>query len=128
MTKDTIFHWASVTKCFTAVVVMQLRDAGALSLEDPVVKYLPELACVHNPYGAMSGLTVRHLLTHTSGLRAASFPWGGDQAWQPMEPASYAQIVAMLPYTQVEFEPGSRVRYSNLGVLFLGRLIEVIAG
>ena len=49
--RDTIFHWASITKTFTGVAIMQLRDRGLLSLDDPVVKYVPELREVHNPFG-----------------------------------------------------------------------------
>ena len=50
---DTIFHWASITKTFTGIAIMQLRDRGLLSLDDPIVKYVPELREVHNPYGSM---------------------------------------------------------------------------
>ena len=51
MDADTIFHWASITKTFTGIAIMQLRDRGLLSLDDPIVKYLPELRQVHNPHG-----------------------------------------------------------------------------
>ena len=47
---DTIYHWASVTKTFTGVAIMQLRDRGLLALDDPVVKHVPELRRVHNPH------------------------------------------------------------------------------
>ena len=49
---DTIYHWASITKTFTGIAIMQLRDRGLLSLDDPVVKYVPELRQIHNPFGA----------------------------------------------------------------------------
>src|SRR2546430_17094937 len=49
--EETIFHWASITKTFTGVAIMQLRDRGLLSLDDPAIKYVPELREVHNPYG-----------------------------------------------------------------------------
>ena len=48
---DTIYHWASITKTFTGIAIMQLRDRGLLSLDDPIVKYVPEFRQVHNPYG-----------------------------------------------------------------------------
>src|SRR5690606_5779708 len=57
---DTIYHWASITKTLTAVAVMQLRDRGRLSLEDPITRYLPEVRAVHNPYGSMDEITLRH--------------------------------------------------------------------
>ncbi|MCW5970721.1 MAG: beta-lactamase family protein [Blastocatellales bacterium] len=54
--ENTIYHWASITKTLTGVAVMQLRDRGRLSLEDPIIKYLPELRAVHNPHGDMAGI------------------------------------------------------------------------
>ena len=65
----TIYHWASITKTFTAISLMQLRDRGRLSLDDPVVKYVPELRMVHNPFGSMDGVTLRHLLSHSAGFQ-----------------------------------------------------------
>jgi CubicO group peptidase (beta-lactamase class C family) len=125
---DTIFHWASITKTFTAIGIMQLRDRGLLKLDDPVVKYVPELRKVHDPYGDTSEITIRHLLTHSAGLRAATWPWGGDKPWHPFEPTQWSQIVAMLPYTEIEFAPGSRHSYSNPGIIFLGQIIERLSG
>jgi CubicO group peptidase (beta-lactamase class C family) len=125
---DTIFHWASITKTFTAVAIMQLRDRGRLSLDDPIVKYLPELRQVHNPYGPMEAITLRMLMSHSAGFRMATWPWGGDQAWHPFEPPGWAQVAAMLPYTRIEFPPGSKYSYSNPGIIFLGRVIEVLTG
>jgi CubicO group peptidase (beta-lactamase class C family) len=125
---DTIFHWASITKTFTAIGIMQLRDRGRLKLDDPVVKYLPELRAVHDPFGDTSEITVRHLMTHSAGFRAATWPWGGDKPWHPFEPTEWSQIVAMLPYTEIEFAPGSRHSYSNPGIIFLGKVIERLTG
>jgi CubicO group peptidase (beta-lactamase class C family) len=124
--EDTIYHWASITKTFTGVAVMQLRDRGLLKLDDPIIKYLPELGAVHNPFGDMSQITIRHLMTHTAGFRAATWPWGGDQDWHPHEPQYWSQLVAMMPYTEILFRPGSKFSYSNLGIIFLGRVIELL--
>jgi CubicO group peptidase (beta-lactamase class C family) len=125
---DTIFHWASITKTFTAIGVMQLRDRGLLSLDDPIVKYLPELRQVHNPYGPMDAITIRMLMSHSAGFRNPTWPWGGDQDWHPFEPTEWSQVAAMLPYTRIEFPPGSRYSYSNPGIIFLGRVIELLTG
>lgn len=125
---DTIYHWASITKTFTGIAIMQLQDRGKLKLDDPVIKYVPELSEVHNPFGSMEEITIRHLLSHTGGFRAGTFPWGGDKDWHPAEPTRWEQVAAMLPYTQIEFKPGSRYGYSNPGIVFLGRVIEKIAG
>ena len=63
---DTIFHWASITKTFTGVGIMQLRDRGLLSLDDPIVKFVPEFRAVHNPYGDISQVTIRHMMLSSS--------------------------------------------------------------
>ncbi|HEY2907296.1 MAG TPA: serine hydrolase domain-containing protein [Vicinamibacterales bacterium] len=126
--RDTIFHWASITKMFTGVAIMQLRDRGLLSLDDPAIKYVPELREVHNPFGDMAQVTIRHLMTHSAGLRAATWPWGGDKEWHPFEPTRWGQVVAMFPYTELLFKPGTEYRYSNPGVIVLGRIIELLSG
>lgn len=126
--EDTIFHWASVTKTLTGVAILQLRDRRLLDLDDPVVKYLPELSKVHNPFGGMEAITIRHVLTHSAGFRASTWPFGGDEPWHPFEPAEWSQLVAMFPYTRVLFEPGSGFSYSNPAIIFLGRIIEELSG
>ncbi len=126
--RDTIFHWASITKTFTAIAIMQLRDRGRLTLDDPVERYVPEIRRVHNPHGDTSRITIRTLLSHSAGFRAGTWPWGGDQPWHPFEPTGWDQLTAMLPYTEILFPPGSRYRYSNPGILFLGRIIEALSG
>lgn len=128
VTPDTVFHWGSITKTFTGIAIMQLRDRGRLALDDPAVKYVPELRQVHNPFGEMSQVTIRHLMSHTSGFRAPTWPWGGDQDWHPFEPTRWEQVVAMFPYTTLLFPPGSRYSYSNPGVIVLGRIIETLSG
>jgi len=128
VTEDTTFHWASITKTFTAIAILQLRDHGLLNLDDSVVKYVPELTAAHDPWGPVDAITIRHLLTHSGGFRSATWPWGGDQDWQPFEPTKWPQIVAMLPYTEVMFKPGSRFSYSNLGFVFLGQIVERLSG
>lgn len=126
--ENTIYHWASITKTFTGIAIMQLRDRGLLKLDDPIIKYLPELKAVHNPFGEMSEITIKHLMMHSAGFRAATWPWGGDKDWQPHEPTQWSQLVAMMPYTEIQFKPGSKFSYSNLGIIFLGRVIEQLSG
>jgi CubicO group peptidase (beta-lactamase class C family) len=126
--EHTIYHWASVTKTFTGIAIMQLRDRGLLSLDDPVVKYVPELRRVHNPFGDIAHVKIRHLMSHSGGFRAGTWPWGGDEPWHPFEPTEWTQVVAMFPYTRVLFEPGTKYSYSNPGVIFLGRIIESLSG
>jgi CubicO group peptidase (beta-lactamase class C family) len=126
--ENTIFHWGSITKTFTGIAIMQLRDGGRLSLDDPVVDYLPELEAVHDPFGDISDITIRQVMSHSAGFRGSTWPWGGDEPWHPFEPTEWSQLVAMFPYTDVEFEPGSRYSYSNPAIIFLGRIIEKLSG
>lgn len=121
---STIYHWASVTKTFTAVAIMQLRDRGLLTLDDPVVKYIPELRQVHDSFGDISAVTIRQLMSHSAGFRDGTWPWGGDKPWHPFEPKQWSQLVAMMPYTEILFKPGSRYSYSNPGIIYLGQIIE----
>jgi CubicO group peptidase (beta-lactamase class C family) len=131
--ENTTYHWASCTKTLTGIAIMQLRDRGLLSLDDPLIKYIPELAAVHDPFGPGSKesgqVTIRHVMSHSGGFRDATWPWrDDDKPWQPFEPTQWSQIVAMLPYTDVAFAPGTKFSYSNLGVVFLGEIIERLSG
>jgi CubicO group peptidase (beta-lactamase class C family) len=126
--RRTAFHWASITKTFTGIAIMQLRDRGLLKLDDPIMKYVPELAAVHDPFGPIEAITIRQLMSHSAGFRGPTWPWGGEKPWHPFEPTKWSQIVAMLPYTEIEFAPGSKYSYSNLGVVFLGQVIERLTG
>ncbi len=123
---NTIFHWASITKTFTGIAIMRLRDEGRLKLDDPIMKYVPELRSIVNSFGPVEQITIRHLLSHSAGFRSGTWPWGTGDAWQPFEPPGWSQLVGMMPYTRVEFAPGSKYQYSNPGLVFLGRAIEDI--
>ena len=83
VTDSTIFHWASITKTLTAIGIMQLRDRGKLSLDDPIVKYVPELRQVHDSFGDIGEITLRQLMSHSAGFRNGTWPWSGDKAWYP---------------------------------------------
>lgn len=124
---DTIYHWASITKTMTGIAIMQLRDRGLLSLDDPIVRYVPELARVHNPFGDTGAITIRQLMSHSAGFRNGTWPWR-DREWQPFEPPGWEQLEAMLPYTEVQFRPGTRYSYSNPGIVYLGQVIERLSG
>jgi CubicO group peptidase (beta-lactamase class C family) len=129
---DTAYNWASITKTFTAIAILQLRDRGQLSLDDPAVRYVPELRQVHDSFGPIDAITIRELLSHSAGFRNPTWPWDCDDAtncdWQPFEPTHWAQVAAMLPYTHIAFAPGSRWSYSNLGYVFLGQIVERLTG
>ena len=125
---NTIYHWASNTKPFTGIAIMQLRDRGLLKLDDPVTKYIPELREVHNKFGSMDDITVRHLMTHSAGFRNSTWPWDKGEDWEPFEPTESSQLVSMFPFTDILFKPGSKFSYSNPAIIFLGRIIEKLSG
>lgn len=124
----TIYHWASITKTLTAIALTQLRDRGRLTFDDPVVRTVPELAMVHNPFGKMEAISFRQLLSHSAGFRNGTWPWGDGKPWQPFEPTKWSQLVAMMPYTEVLTAPGTTYSYSNPGYIYIGRTIEQLAG
>lgn len=126
--ENTIYHWASISKTLTGIAIMQLRDRGKLKLEDPITKYVPELRMIHNPFGSIDEITIGQLISHTAGFRGGTFPFGGDKDWHPAEPTRWEQLVAMFPYTQLEFKPGSKYKYSNPGIVYLGQVIERLSG
>jgi len=128
VTGETIFHWASNTKTLTGIAVLQLRDRGLLALDDPAVRWLPELREVHAPFGDIEDVTIRRLLSHTAGFRSSTWPWGGGEPWHPFEPGRWEQLAAMMPWTELLFEPGTRFGYSNPGIVFLGRIVEIVSG
>jgi CubicO group peptidase (beta-lactamase class C family) len=125
---STLWHWASITKTLTAVAILQLRDQGRLSLDDPATRWVPELRLVHDPYGSIDTITVRMLLSHSSGFQNPTWPYGTGASWQPFEPTAWSQLVAMMPWQELEFPPGSRFGYSNPAYIYLARIIEAITG
>ncbi len=82
---------------------------------------------MHNPFGDTGAITLRQLMSHSAGFRGGTWPWR-EHEWQPFEPQGWAQLAAMLPYTQVEFRPGTRFSYSNPGIVYLGQVIERLSG
>jgi len=125
---STLYHWASITKTLTAVGIMQLRDRGLLSLDDPVTRWVPELRLLHNPFGSADAITIRMLLGHSSGFRNGTWPYRQGHPWEPFEPTRWEQLVAMMPYQRVLFTPDSRYGYSNPAFIYLARVIESLTG
>jgi len=134
--RNAVFRIASMTKPITAIGIMQLQEAGKLSVEDPVEKHLPEFKgqlLVEKREGDRVTLTkpprpitIRDLLTHTSGL-PGGYPAGyGDLYFarqHTLKEATLAQSQRPL-----DFEPGSKWAYCNAGIDTLGRIIEVVSG
>lgn len=122
-TNETIYVWGSNTKLFTTIAIMQLRDHGKLSLDDPLVKYIPSFRKLDNPYNNTEKITLRLLMGHSAGLQNGSFPL--PLSWHKPWP-SWAQLEPLFPYFKVDHEPGTKYQYSNLGLLLLGKVIEVV--
>ena len=125
---NTIFHWGSITKTLTAIAVMQMVERRRLSLDARVTDFIPELRRVHDAWGSMDSVTVQMLLSHASGLQNGTWPWTQGRPWEPFEPTTWEQLVAMMPYQEVAFKPGSRYSYSNPGFIYLGRIVEQLTG
>jgi len=123
-----VYHWASITKTLTAIAIMQLRDRGRLTLDDPITRYLPELRQVHDSFGSMDDVTLRMLLSHSAGFQNPTWPYGEGRPWEPFEPTRWEQLVAMMPYQELAFAPGSRFGYSNPAFIYLGRVVEQLTG
>src|SRR3989440_5008810 len=117
-----------ISKTLTAVAVMQLRDRKRVSLDERVTQYIPELRQVHDPFGSMDDVTIRMLLSHSAGFQNPTWPYKAGKSWEPFEPTRWEQLVAMMPYQEVAFAPGSRYSYSNPGFIYLARIIEQLTG
>ena len=124
----TIFHWGSITKTLTAISIMQLHERRGLSLDATITRYVPELRQVHDPYGMIDSVTIRMLLSHSAGFQNPTWPYTSGKDWEPFEPTTWNQLVAMMPYQELHFRPGTRFSYSNPGFIYLARVIEQLSG
>ncbi len=119
-TDSTIFQSGSVGKQFTAAAVLLLVEDGKLTLDDPITRFLPE------GNAAWQGITIRHLLTHTSGVR--EYTDAGDSVIDLRHDYSEDQLVRAAARLPLAFAPGSHWRYSNTGYLLLGVVIHRASG
>jgi CubicO group peptidase (beta-lactamase class C family) len=123
VTPSTAFRAASMTKSFTAMAILKLRDEGKLGLDDPVRKYLPEFNDLRYLSADAPMLTIRHLLTHTGGFPQDD-PWA-DRQLETTEDELSAMIEEGVSMSNV---PGIAYEYSNLGYTLLGRVIRAVTG
>ena len=121
---STVFRIASMTKSFTATMVLLLRDRGALRLTDAADSYLPELRGVRLVSADCPPITIRHLLTMTAGFPTDD-PWGDRQ--QGLDPRAFERLLAG-GGVRCAWAPGTVFEYSNLGYAVLGRIIEAVTG
>jgi CubicO group peptidase (beta-lactamase class C family) len=123
ITPDTAFRIASMTKSFTALAVLKLRDNGRLSLEDPVSRWIPEFARVERPTRDTPPLTIRQLLSHSAGLPEDN-PWG-DQQLSATDAMMDDWLAKGIPFST---PPGTRYEYSNYAFALLGRIVTKASG
>jgi CubicO group peptidase (beta-lactamase class C family) len=116
-TPDTRFRLGSITKQFTATLVMQMVEKGLIDLNAPVTRYLPDYP---------RAVTIHQLLNHTSGIPGyTELPAFGREARHPQKPAEFMKMFSGL---ELLFEPGSKFSYSNSGYFLLGVILEKVAG
>lgn len=119
----TVFHIASLTKSFTALAVMKLRDEGKLALDEPLQTYLPQLASLKLPTRDAPPLTARLLLSMAAGLQYDDL-WGAVSFG--LDDAEFSRLLAEGP--SFVTTPGTSYGYSNLGYALLGKLVESVSG
>ena len=118
VTQDTLFRIASMTKAFTALSILSLRDKGLLSLDDPAEKYVPEMRGWGNATADSPRITIRDLLHHVAGF-VTDDPWGDRQT--PLPQADFTRLLAAgVPFARA---PEMHHEYANLGYAILGRVI-----
>ncbi len=125
-TSDTVYRIGSVTKQFTALMLLQLVQDGKVHLSDPVEKYFPEVNKVQGRLPGSPPITLVQLATHTSGLDrepedTETYLKGPVADWEKV-------LIAALPHTRYAYEPGTRFSYSNVGYAILGAALGRAAG
>ena len=118
---DSIFWIASMSKPITSTAVLMLMEEGKVSLDDPIAKYIPELAGLKTVDGKTQRITLRHLLTHTSGMGEAT-----DE--EAKAARTLSDLVPAFASKPLAFEPGSKWKYCQSGILTLGRIVEIVSG
>jgi D-alanyl-D-alanine carboxypeptidase len=124
---DTIYHWWSMTKVFTATAVMRLADQGRIDIAAPAGTYLPWLLEYNRE---VAGVTIRQLLSHSSGLPdnvPAVIGWTHTADKAERNQTEHLRSV-FGGYSTLKYAPGTRQRYSNVGYMLLGAVIEAVTG
>lgn len=120
-TENTVYQLASVTKPFTAMATLMLVEDGKLSLDAKVTELIAGLPAAWSP------VTVRHLLSHTSGIKSYTDVFGAQKTPDDKVLTS-AEIIALVADAPLQFAPGERYAYSNTGYYLLGLVIEKVSG
>ena len=121
-TPQTRFRLGSVTKRFTAMGILILQSQGKLSVKDPICNFIAD--CPRE----WQGITIHHLLTHTSGLSSQLWPIMVDAASSPAAQAQPVPLLTFFPDLPLDFQPGEQFAYSNPGYILLAYIIEQVSG
>ncbi len=121
--QETVFRIASMTKSFTAMAILKLRDEGRLALDDPAERYVPELKTLASPTADSPRITIRHLLSHAAGFPEDN-PWG-DQQLAVTDDEMSSMMRRGIPFSN---PPGIAYEYSNYGFAILGRIVARVSG
>ena len=119
----TRYRIASITKLFTSTAILILRDEGKVQLDDPIARHLPWFD-IRQRYPDAPPITIRHLLTHTSGLpREAAFPYWTDSNFPTRD-----QLRTALPHQETTHPTETRWKYSNLALSLAGEIVAAVSG
>ena len=123
VTSASLFRIASMSKSFTAMAILKLRDEGKLNLDDPAYKFIPELKTLRYPTADAPHITIRHLQSHSAGFPEDN-PWGDRQLADTDK--DFMEFIGK----QITFSnpPGVAYEYSNLGFALLGKIITKVSG
>jgi D-alanyl-D-alanine carboxypeptidase len=116
---STVYRIGSITKQFTSAAILQLVERGTIGLDDPVTRYLPQ-------YPQWSGVTIRRLLNHTSGIHSYTANTSWRSTWN--DDLTPAQLVEFVAKDTLDFPIGSKYRYNNTGYVLLGMVLEKVTG
>lgn len=121
LSRDSIFWIASMSKPVTGASIMMLQDEGKLSLDDPITKHLPAMKDLKLEDGTPAVITIRQLLSHTSGMAELK----QEEAYTSVNLSEAASRYAKV---KVQFTPGSKWQYSQTSINTAGRIVEVVSG
>ena len=115
---NSVFEIGSLTKQFTAACILLLQQEGKLSIDDRISRHVPKIP------EAWTNITIRHLLSHTSGIRS----YTGENGFELNRRLTQAQFVSVVGAWRLEFPPGESWKYSNSGFSLLGYIVENVSG
>src|SRR5438132_719181 len=121
LSRDALFWIASMSKPVTGVAVMIMQDEGKLSIDDPVEKYIPEFANYKKADGQKATITIKHLLTHSSGMPEATVE-------EMKSSRTLAELIPHFLNKPLQFDPGSKWQYCQSSINTAGRIVEIVSG